>query len=135
MDKFHKGQRVQKRFYDNFLIACDSHVGAPKATAEAATADGAKAAATADGATGVGQELVAEETKKSEVTQNDVTTFRQACETACQEELEGRVVLLVAEGTRAEIHASVTSTRCYKNLAEVAAVIGFYDVKKKREAA
>ena len=122
---------MKRRFFENFQIAYDSHVATPNATAEAATADGCQAAATADCAKALGQELAAEDKKKGEVTQNEMTSFRQACEAACQEEINARVVMLVAEGTQAEIHASVTSTRLYKNLTEAAAVMGFYDVKQR----
>jgi hypothetical protein len=122
---------VKRRFFENCQIAYDSHVATPNATAEAATADGCQAAATADCAKALGQELASEDKKKGEVTQNEMISFRQACEAACQEEINARVVVLVVEGTQVETHASVTSTRLYKNLTEAATVMGFNDVKTR----
>ena len=126
--KFHGGSRVQARFFNNFQIAYDSLQGVPKAeTADADKKQGEAAAGTADAATALGKEVAAQEKKKSEVTKK----FRKACEQSCQAEIEGRVVMLLAEGSQAEINASITNTRLYQNLTDAATVMGFYDVKKR----
>ena len=49
-------------------------------------------------------------------------------EAACVEQIKARVVLLVAEGTQADIQANLTNTRFYQSLAEAVLVMGFYDV-------
>ena len=129
-EKFHKANRVAKRFFEPFEIAYDSLVGTPSGRSEEpATEDKTK---TEDLATRIGEELASEEKKKTEVTQNQVSVFKGQCEQACKKEIDGRVVLLVAEGTGAEIHASLTKTRLYQNLTEAATVMGFYDVKNAR---
>ena len=132
LDKFLKRAKVQARFFDKFQIAYDTHVGTNTATADAEKADGSQAAATADAANEVGNELATEDKKKSDVSPTDVTSFRQSCEQSCAKEIEARVVLLIAEGTQAEIQAWVTSTRLYSNLTEHAPLMGFYDVKNAR---
>ena len=91
--------------------------------------DNATAAATADGATGIGEEVASEDKKKTEVTQIHVTAFREQCEQVCQQDIDCRVVMLVAEGSDVDIRATVTKTRWYQNLTEAATVMGFYDVK------
>ena len=124
---------MSKRFFEPFQIAYDSLVGASKSNAtSAATAEGATSAATVDGATGIGEEVASDEKKKTEVTHIQVTAFRKQCEQACQQEIDGRVVLLVAEGSDVEVYATVTKTRLYQNLTEAATVMGFYDVKNAR---
>ena len=90
-------------------------------------ADDATAAATADGVTGIGEEVASEDKKKTEVTQSHVAAFRVQCEQACQQEIDGRVVVLVAQGSDVEIHATLTKTRLYQNLTEAATAMGFYD--------
>ena len=42
------------------------------------------------------------------------------------------MVLLVAEGSHAEIKASVTTTRLYHHLTEAVPCMGFYDVKNAK---
>ena len=133
MDHFHKGSRVSTRFFEPFEIAYDSLAGPYKSNAvSAATADGATSAATVDGATGIGEEVASDEKKKTDITQIQITAFREQCEHHCQQEIDGRVVLLVAEGTDVEVFATVTKTRLYQNLAEAATVMGVYDVKNAR---
>ena len=129
LEKFHKGQRVLKRFFEPFQIAYDSLAGVSKPAPEEKQAE---AEAAADGAKGIGKEVASEENKKVEVSPGDVTSFRKKCEEACAAELDGRVVMLVAEGTDVEIFQSVTQTRFYKNLTDAATVMGFYDVKNAR---
>ena len=67
----------------------------------------ASATATADAAAGIGEEFAFEDKKKTEVTQILLTGFKSQCEQACQKEIDGRVVMLVAEGSDAEILAKV----------------------------
>ena len=99
---------------------------------ESSETDNATAAATADGATGIGEEVASDEKKKTDITQIQITAFREQCEHHCQQEIDGRVVLLVAEGSDVEVFATVTKTRLYQNLAEAATVMGVYDVKNAR---
>ena len=94
-------------------------------------ADTETEAATADGAKAIAQEVAVEEKKKLEVSPSDVTTFRAQCENACKQEIDARVVLIVAEGTAVEINASLTQTRLYQNLSESSTVIGFYYIKMR----
>ena len=121
-----------KRFAEPFRIAYDSLVGPPKVSSQGDQTDAATEAATADAVKGLGEEAAAETRKGAEVTQTEVDKFRLQCEQACRQELEGRIVLLVAEGSGQDIHANVTTTRLYKNLTEAATVMGFYDVKNAR---
>ena len=135
IEKFHKGQRVSKRFFERFQIAYDSLVGTPRtATSQeggAGTAD--TTAGTADSAQGVAHEASSEEkVKKSDVSPGDVSAFRAQCEQMCAKELEGRVVMIEAEGTHVEINATLVKTRLYHNLTDQAPVMGFYDVKNAR---
>ena len=131
VEQFHKGTRVLKRFLEPFRIAYDSLVGSPKGSSEQDKANNATEAATADAAQGIGEETAAENKKKTEVIQSHVELFRLQCEKACQKEMDARVVLLVAEGSGMDVHASVTTTRLYQNLTEAATVMGFYDVKMR----
>ena len=131
VEQFHKGSRVAKRFFEPFQIAYDSLVGSPKDRSKDKTENNATAAATADGATGIVEEVASEDKKKTEVTQIHVNAFREQCEQASQKEIEGRVVMIVAEGSAVEIHATVTKTRLYQNLTEAATVMGFYDVSMR----
>ena len=129
--QFHKGNRVSKRFFGPFQIAYDSLVGKPKESsqdAEAADATLAAATANADAATA---EAAApkEKIKKTEVTAMQLSAFKSACEKMCQQEIETRVVMLIAEGTDIEIRATLTATRLYQNPTEAATARGFYDVK------
>ena len=64
----------------------------------------------------------------------ELSAFREQhwCEQHCLRELEARMVLLVAEGTHAEIKASVTTTRLYQHLTESVPCMGFYDVKNAK---
>ena len=132
VEQFHKGTRVLARFVGPFRIAYDSLVAVPKGSSQEDQTGAAGEAATADAAQGVGAEVAAENKKNAEVTPSQVDCFRQQCEQACQKEIDGRVVLLTAEGSGADIRASVTTTRLYKNLTEAATVMGFYDVKNAR---
>ena len=77
-------------------------------------------------------QVSAETKKKTEVLQCQLDLFKMQCEKACQKEIDARVVLLVAEGSGTDVHASVTKTRLYQNLTEAATVMGFYDVKNAR---
>ena len=63
---------------------------------------------------------------------SEMRSFRAQCEAQCRQELEARLVTLVAEGAHAEINLSVTKTRLYQNLTENAACMGFYDVKNAK---
>ena len=54
------------------------------------------------------------------------------CEKCARRELDARVVVVLAEGTHAEIKANVASTRLYQNLTEAAPCMGFYDVKNAK---
>ena len=132
--QFHKGTRVMKRFFEPFQIAYDSLVGKPLQSSEdAKAAEAATAAATANADAATAEAAAPEEkTKKSEVTQVHISAFRAQCEAACQKEIDGRVVIIFAEGTAVEIHASLTKTRLYQNLTEAATVMGFYDIKNAR---
>jgi len=132
VEQFHKGARVLKCFVEPFRIAYDSLVGSPKGSSQQDKADRATEAATADAAQGIGEEIAAENKKKTEVIQGQVDLFRLQCEKACQQEIDARVVLLVAEGSAVDVHASVTKTRLYHNMTEAATVMGFYDVKNAR---
>ena len=132
VEQFHKGTRVLARFVGPFRIAYDSLVAVPKGSSQEDQTGAAGEAATADAAQGVGSEVAAENKKNAEVTPSQVDCFRLQCEQACQTEIDARVVLLVAEGSGADIHASVTATRLYKNLTEAATVMGYYDVKNAR---
>ena len=133
IEKFYKGLRISKRFCEPFHVAYDSLVGCPKGGSDEKKADTEKTgAATADGAKAIAQEVAAEEKKKLEVSPSDVTTFRAQCENACKQEIDARVVLIVAEGTAVEINASLTQTRLYQNLSESSTVMGFYDIKNAR---
>ena len=76
--------------------------------------------------------MASEDKKKARVEQIHVTAFRKQCEQACQKEIDGRVVLLVATGADVEIRATVTTTRLYQNLTADTTVVGFYDVKNAR---
>ena len=131
LDKFHKGTRVAKRFFEQFQIHYDTLTAAHRPVEAETKADKdpeADGAATADkkGA------ATAEKKKQEEVNQSDVTTFRQRCQAACEQELEKRTVLVVAEGTDVEIYQNLTQTRFYKNLTDSASLMGFYDVKNAR---
>ena len=81
-----------------FPMAYEEDVTALIRMTEAKADELKTAAATAGGATGLGAEVAQEEKKKSDVTHGDVHTFRQQCEQACQREIDGRVVMLAAEG-------------------------------------
>ena len=76
--------------------------------------------------------MASEDKKKTEVTQNLLTAFRQQCEQACNKEIEGRVVMIVAEGSDVEINATLTTSRFYQNLTQAATLMGFYDVKNAK---
>ena len=69
--------------------------------------------------------MASDDKKNTKVEPFHVTAFRKQCELACQKEIDGRVVLLVAEGDAVEIRATVTTTRLYQNLSEDATVMGF----------
>ena len=125
MEQFHKGTRVLKHFFEPFSIAYDSLVGAAKGSSEQNKTEDAKEAETAEGAQGIGEEMSAENKKKTEVMQSQLDLFKTQCEKACQKEIDARVVLLVAEGSGTDVHASVTKTRLYQNLTEAATVMVF----------
>ena len=129
LERFHKNQRVPKRFFEPFQIAYDSLVAVHKPVEEK-TADATEPAA--DGAKGVAKDASAQDKKSHEVTPSDVTSFRKKCEEACEAQLEGRMVIVIAEGTDVEIHKSITQTRMYQNLTDHATLMGFYDVKNAR---
>ena len=80
-------------------------MGSPKGAPEEKV-DSQSADATACGAAGIGEEVVSEDKKKIEATQNDVTAFRVQCEQACQQDIYGRVVVIVAEGTDVDMRAT-----------------------------
>ncbi len=50
----------------------------------------------------------------------------------CARGLEARRVLMVAQGTHADIRASVTNTHLYHNLTMDASCMAFYDVKNAK---
>ena len=136
VEKFHKATRVNQRFTTAFLIADDSLIGTPSAaSADAAAGPGGhnddSAAAKAAESASQKQESQAEK-KKQDSRETDLSAFRRQCEMHCLRELEARLVLLVAEGTHAEIKASVTTTRLYQNLTENVPCMGFYDVKNAK---
>ena len=114
LEQFHRAQRVETRFFNQFRVAYDSLLGRPQERPEANPAGGATEAATADGATRIGEEMVSEDNKKIDSTPSRVTAFQLECEAKCREAIDARVVLLVAEATGTEIHASVTTSRLYE---------------------
>ena len=57
-----------------------------------------------------------------------LSVFRNQCEQCCARELEAPMVTLLAEGSHAEIKASVTTTRLYQNLTEDVPFMAFYDL-------
>ena len=61
-----------------------------------------------------------------------MSVFRNQCEQHCTRELDARMVTLLAEGSHAEIKASVTTTRLYNNLTEDVPCMAFYGVKSAR---
>jgi hypothetical protein len=139
VDKFHNATRVNQRFTTSFLIAYDSLnqrfttsflISAATADAAAGPGDDSAAAKAAESASQK-QESQAE-MKKQDSRETDLSAFRRQCEMHCLRELEARLVLLVAEGTHAEIKASVTTTRLYQNLTENVPCMGFYDVKNAK---
>ena len=69
-------------------------------------------------------------THDSKVT--NMSVFRNQCEQRCARELEARMVTLLAEGSHAEIKASVTTTRLYNILTEDVPLMAFYDVKNAK---
>ncbi len=136
VELFQKGARVSVRFTTPFRIAYDSLVGVRFAVSVdedagpggySAESAGSNAAASA----GSQQEGHAEKnTHDSKVT--NLSVFRNQCEQYCARELEARMVTLLAEGSHAEIKASVTTTRLYKNLTEDVPLMAFYDVKNAK---
>ena len=114
IDTFLKSTRVKQRFTTAFLIAYGPLDGPPAAASADAAAgpgghgdesDGSNAAVSAGS-----QKLESQAEKKhldSMVT--ELSAFREQhwCEQHCLRELEARMVLLVADGTHAEIKASV----------------------------
>ncbi len=68
------------------------------------------------------------EKSKHDSRETHVSVFRRQCEQHCVRELEARMVTLLAEGSHAEIKASVTTTRLYHNLTEDVSLMAFYDV-------
>ena len=61
-----------------------------------------------------------------------MTAFRLQCEKTCQDEIEGRVVMIVAQGSDVETKATVTKTRLYQHLTEAATLMSFYAVKNTK---
>ena len=136
VELFQKGGRVSVRFTTPFKIAYDSLLGLRCAISVdedagpggySAESAGSKAAESA----GSQQEGHAEKnTHDNKVTK--LSVFRNRCEQHCVREFEARMVTLLAEGSHAEIKASVTTTRLYKNLTEDVPCMAFYDVKNAK---
>ena len=111
----------------SFPASADADVGPGGCSAESA---GSKAAESA----GSQQEGHAEKNNHDSrvTTRSQLSVFRNQCEQHCTRELDARLVTLIAEGTHAEIKASVTTTRLYKNLTENVPCMAFYDVKNAK---
>ena len=82
LERFHKGQRVVKRFFEPFLIAYDPLAAVHKPVEEEKNDDKEPAA---DGAKGVAKDVAAQDKKSLEISPSDVTSFRKKCEEACKE--------------------------------------------------
>ena len=139
VETFLKSTRVKQRFTTAFRIAYDSLDGPPAAASADAAAgpgghgDESAGSNAAESAGSQKQESQAEK-KHQDSMVTELSAFREQhwCEQHCLRELEARMVLLVADGTHAEIKASVTTTRLYQHLAESAPCMGFYDVKNAK---
>ena len=115
--------------YDSLIglrcaVSVDEDAGAGGYSAESA---GSKAAESA----GSQQEGHAEKNTHDRKVPS-LSVFRNQCEQCCARELEARMVTLLAEGSHAEIKASVTTTRPYHNLTEDVSLMAFYDVKNAK---
>jgi hypothetical protein len=136
VERFNKTNRVNQRFFMPFQVSYDSLLGLTNAASADAAAGpggyidesaGSKAAESADST----QDRQAEKNRHdSRETQKSV--FRRQCEQHCVRELEARMVLVVAEGSHAEIETRVTNTNLYHNLTEDASCMAFYDVKNAK---
>jgi hypothetical protein len=127
---------VNLRFFIPFKIAYDSLLGLSSAASADAAAGpggyidefaGSTAAESAD-STQPGQA----EKNTHDSRETHLSVFRRKCEQHCFRELEARMVLLVAEGSDAEIKTSVTNTQLYQILTEDASCMAFYDVKNAK---
>ena len=61
-----------------------------------------------------------------------MSVFRNQCEQHCTRELDARMVTLLAEGSHAEIKASVATTRLCNNSTEDVPCMAFYGVKNAK---
>ena len=132
IEHFHETIRVKQKFSTPFQVAYDSLCPKPEGAPEEqpAPAEGAPSAGSAPEAKtegGTEKKKVARETKDL-----DLREFRDSCEKHCCQELEARLVAMVAEGDHVEIKNSVTSTRLYQNLTAEVPLMAFYDVKNAK---
>ena len=123
VEQFHKGARVSKRFFEPFQIAYDPLVGSREGRSEEKLKGNAAAAATASDDTGIGEAMASEDKKNTKPEPDQLMAFRKLCESSCQTEIDGRVVLLVAQGGDVEIRADVTASRMYQNFTHDADVM------------
>ena len=129
---FHEATRVKQKFSTPFQVAYDSLCGKPEGAPEEqpAPAEGTPSAGSAPEAKtegGTEKKKVDRETKDL-----DIHQFRDSCEKHCCQELEARLVAMVAEGDHVEIKNSLTSTRLYQNLTAEVPLMAFYDVKNAK---
>ena len=132
IEHFHETTRVKQKFSTPFQVAYDSLCPKPEGAPEEqpAPAEGTPSAGSAPEAKtegGTEKKKVARETKDL-----DLREFRDTCEKHCCQELEARLLAMVAEGDHVEIKNSLTSTRLYQNLTAEVPLMAFYDVKNAK---
>ena len=126
MAKFLEGDRVKKRFLEDFTLAYNALVYKPDAAAAPGDAAVAASAAVAPPPEPEAQKL----SKGDKETRR--TDFQKDSEAAVRAELEARMVVLSQDGSHQEVTARMASTRLYENLTDKVKFMGFYDVKNAR---